>query len=136
MKRLILLLSLATAPIAAAQAETVTLQGNFLPAVLASSKPHRESLQELIHGQRGIPTWVRNMIRQPRYVALASEKVEIEGKPMQLFEACEPGRCEASRLHALYSEDGKRVTLRISDIKLGEKLFGQPSASELQALGR
>ncbi|CAH0339878.1 hypothetical protein RHI9324_01531 [Rhizobium sp. CECT 9324] len=118
-----------------AQAPDASLSGNFLPAVLAASEPHRESLQALIKGKPGTPFWLRNMVRQPRYVALASKKVDVAGKPMQLFEACEAKRCDDSRVRVLYSADGKRAVLRISDSKLGEKLFGEPSIGELRALG-
>lgn len=123
------------ATFAGAQTPNASLSGNFLPTVLAASEPHRESLQALIKGKPGIPFWLRNMIRQPRYVALASKKVDVAGKPMQLFEACEAKRCDDSRLRVLYSVDGKRAVLRISDTKLGEKLFGEPSIGELRALG-
>ncbi|WP_244618638.1 Ivy family c-type lysozyme inhibitor [Rhizobium sp. 18065] len=123
------------ATFANAQSPDPALAGNFLPSVLASSAPHRDSLVALIKGKQGLPSWVRNMVRQPRYVALASQQVEVAGKPMQVFEACEAKRCEESRIRVLYSADGKRTLLRVSDVKLGEKIFGQPSAGEMRALG-
>ncbi len=130
-----MLMAMLVATSAGAQAPDASLSGNFLPAVLAASEPHRESLQALIKGKPGIPFWLRNMVRQPRYVALASKKVDVAGKPMQLFEACEAKRCDDSRVRVLYSADGKRAVLRISDTKLGDKLFGEPSVGELRALG-
>jgi hypothetical protein len=117
------------------QSAEIALSGNFLPAVLQASVPHRDSLTGLIKGKPGLPSWVRNMIRQPRYVALASKQVEVAGRPMQVFEACEAKRCEESRIRVLYSADGRRAVLRLSDVKLGDKIFGQPSAGEMRALG-
>ncbi|MHA7970111.1 Ivy family c-type lysozyme inhibitor [Rhizobium sp. CAU 1783] len=122
-------------PLASRAAEP-TLSGNFLPALVAGSEPHRAALETLIKGRPGLPPWVRNMIRQPRYVALASTRVETGGVAMQLFTACEAGRCEESRISVLFSADGKRAVARIVDRKLGEKLLGDPSAEELGALLR
>ncbi|UJW76395.1 Ivy family c-type lysozyme inhibitor [Rhizobium sp. SL42] len=130
-----ILVAMFMATFANAQSPDPGLSGNFLPAVIASSAPHRESLVALIKGKQGLPSWVRNMVRQPRYVALASKQVEVAGKPMQVFEACEAKRCEESRIRVLYSADGKRAVLRASDVKLGEKIFGQPSSGEMRALG-
>lgn len=118
-------------------AETpLPLSGNYLPQVLETSKPHRASLESLIAGKPGLPYWVRSLFTQPRYVALASEKVEVAGVPMQRFYACEAKRCEASFLRILYSADGKRALLYISDDKLGLKIFGDPTPPELNFLAR
>lgn len=130
----ILLLATLTFPIPSIAAEP--LSGNFLADVIAISKPHRDSLAALLKGRRGLPSWVRNMVSQPRYVALASERFDIAGQAMQRFRACQPGRCEDSRIWVLYSADGKRVVARVADEELGETLFGDPSVEELQALQR
>ncbi|EKF57613.1 hypothetical protein QWE_20613 [Agrobacterium albertimagni AOL15] len=128
-------LSLSAAPICAQTAST-SLAGNYLPSVLAASPAHRDSLMEMIKGQPGLPFWVRALVRQPRYVALASEEVAVKDKRMQLFRACEPRTCETSWIRVLYSEDGKRALLYVSDAKLGIKIFGDPTPEELTFLVR
>jgi hypothetical protein len=121
---------------AEAQTASPSLAGNYLPSVLATSPAHRDSLMEMIKGQPGLPFWVRALVRQPRYVALASEEVAVKDKRMQLFRACEPRTCEASFIRVLYSEDGKRALLYVSDAKLGIKIFGDPAPEELAFLTR
>lgn len=119
-----------------AQTASPSLAGNYLPSVLAASPAHRDSLMEMIKGQPGLPFWVRALVRQPRYVALASEEVKVKDKRMQLFRACEPRTCESSWIRVLYSEDGKRALLYVSDAKLGIKIFGDPTPEELTFLAR
>lgn len=121
---------------AEAQTASPSLAGNYLPSVLATSPTHRDSLMEMIKGQPGLPFWVRALVRQPRYVALASEEVAVKDERMQLFRACEPRTCEASFIRVLYSEDGKRALLYVSDAKLGIKIFGDPTPEELAFLTR
>ena len=128
-------LTLSAVPLHAQTAST-SLAGNYLPNVLASSPTHRDSLMEMIKGQPGLPFWVRALVRQPRYVALASEEVSVKDKRMQLFRACEPRTCETSWIRVLYSEDGKRALLYVSDAKLGIKIFGDPTPEELAFLTR
>lgn len=106
------------------------LSGNFLPQVIASSPPHREALEKLLRGRRGLPPWIRAMVSRPKYIALASKSVTVDGKAMQLFSACEAGRCAESRLHALFSADGKRVTVYIHDARQGHLVFGDPTPAE------
>ncbi|THV16458.1 Ivy family c-type lysozyme inhibitor [Rhizobium rhizophilum] len=119
-----------------AQTASTSLAGNYLPSVLATSPAHRDSLMEMIKGKPGLPFWVRALVRQPRYVALASEEVAVKDRRMQLFRACEPRTCETSWIRVLYSEDGKRALLYISDAKLGIKIFGDPTPEELAFLTR
>ena len=119
-----------------AQTASTSLAGNYLPSVLATSPAHRDSLMEMIKGKPGLPFWVRALVRQPRYVALASEEVAVKDRRMQLFRACEPRTCETSWIRVLYSEDGKRALLYISDAKLGIKFFGDPTPEELTFLTR
>lgn len=119
-----------------AQTASPSLAGNYLPNVLATSPAHRDSLMEMIKGKPGLPFWVRALVRQPRYVALASEEVQVKDKRMQLFRACEPRTCESSWIRVLYSEDGKRALLYVSDAKLGIKIFGDPTPEELAFLTR
>ena len=138
MSRLIWLftmLCLSAAPVDA-QTASPSLAGNYLPSVLATSPAHRDSLMEMIKGKPGLPFWVRALVRQPRYVALASEEVQVKDKRMQLFKACEPRACEASWIRVLFSEDGKRALLYVSDAKLGIKIFGDPTPEELAFLTR
>ncbi|MBW8318618.1 MAG: hypothetical protein K0M47_04385, partial [Rhizobium sp.] len=111
-----------------------SLSGNFLPAIIAGSEPHRTALTGLIRGKPGLPAWVRNMISRDRYVALASRRVEIDGKQMQLFAACQPGNCAASAIRVLYSSSGKRAVMRIADVKLGTIVLGEPGPDELDVL--
>ncbi len=106
------------------------LSGNFLPQVIATSAPHREALEKLLRGRRGLPSWIRSMVVRPKYIALASTSVAVDGKEMQLFSACEAGRCAESRLQALYSADGKRVTVYIRDTRQGHLVFGDPTPAE------
>lgn len=139
MKKLILvfaaLLVVGSAPVHSQTAST-SLAGNYLPSVLATSPAHRDSLMEMLKGKPGLPFWVRALVRQPRYVALASEEVAVKDRRMQLFRACEPRTCETSWIRVLYSEDGKRALLYISDAKLGIKIFGDPTPEELAFLTR
>lgn len=121
---------------AIAQTASTSLAGNYLPNVLANSPAHRDSLMEMLKGKPGLPFWVRALVRQPRYVALASEEVAVKDRRMQLFRACEPRTCETSWIRVLYSEDGKRALLYISDAKLGIKIFGDPTPEELAFLTR
>ncbi|WP_246085024.1 Ivy family c-type lysozyme inhibitor [Rhizobium glycinendophyticum] len=111
-----------------------SLSGNFLPKVLETSAAHRESLLGMIKGKPGLPFWVRALVRQPQYVALASEEVAVSGERRQKFRACEAGHCEASWLVIVYSADGKHAVLKVSDAKLGVKFFGNPTPDELAAL--
>lgn len=129
-----LLIALLTFPIPATAAEP--LSGNFLAAVIATSEPHRDSLIALLKGRRGLPSWVRNMVSQPRYVALASQEVSVGDRPMQLFAACDPVDCPTSAIRLLFSADGAHVVARIVDGKAGTQLLGMPSAAELVALER
>ncbi len=122
--------------VAIAQTASTSLAGNYLPQVLATSPAHRDSLMEMIKGKPGLPFWVRALVRQPRYVALASEEVTVKDKRMQLFRACEPYKCEKSFIRVLFSEDGKRALLYISDATLGIKIFGDPTPEELTFLAR
>ncbi|MDH4439261.1 MAG: Ivy family c-type lysozyme inhibitor [Rhizobium sp.] len=119
---------------ASAQAPDTSLSGNFLPKVLETSAAHRDSVVALVKGKPGLPFWVRALVRQPRYVALASEEVEISGERRQRFRACEAQHCDASWLVAIFSADGKHAVLKVSDAKLGVKFFGNPTADELVAL--
>lgn len=128
-------LTLSAAPLHA-QIASPSLAGNYLPSVLATSPAHRDSLMEMIKGKPGLPFWVRALVRQPRYVALASEEVKVKDRRMQLFRACEPRTCETSWIRVLYSEDGKRALLYVSDAKLGIKIFGDPTPEELAFLTR
>ncbi|RCW21519.1 inhibitor of lysozyme (Ivy) [Ciceribacter lividus] len=107
-----------------------SLSGNFLPQVIAMSAPHREALETLLRGRRGLPYWIRSMVVRPKYIALASKSVAVDGKEMQLFSACEAGRCAESRLRALFSADGKRVTVYIHDARQGHLVFGDPTPAE------
>ncbi|MFN7125072.1 MAG: Ivy family c-type lysozyme inhibitor [Allorhizobium sp.] len=132
---LLTVLILSAAPLQAQTAST-SLAGNYLPSVLATSPAHRDSLMEMIKGKPGLPFWVRALVRQPRYVALASEEVAVKDRRMQLFRACEPRTCDTSWIRVLYSEDGKRALLCISDAKLGIKIFGDPTPEELAFLTR
>jgi hypothetical protein len=119
-----------------AQTASTSLAGNYLPSVLATSPAHRDSLMEMIKGKPGLPFWVRVLVRQPRYVALASEEVNFRDQRMQLFRACEPRTCETSWIRVLYSEDGKQALLYVFDAKLGIKIFGDPTPEELAFLTR
>lgn len=131
---LLLGLSLAFAGLSAAAAAETSLSGNFLPAIIATSEPHRKALVDLIRGKPGLPAWVRNMVSRDRYVALASRRVEVEGRAMQLFAACQAGNCAESAIRVLFSEDGKRAVMRVADLKLGTVVLGDPTPAEMGVL--
>lgn len=113
-----------------ARAEGDTLSGNYLFEVISRSEPHRETLAGLLHGQRGLPTWVRNMVSRGNYVASASQQVVIGDKPMELFSVCQPHNCMDSQVKALFSSDGKKAYLRVHDTKLGELFLGEPDEAQ------
>lgn len=131
---LLLGLSLTLSSLSVSTAAEPSLAGNFLPAIIATSEPHRAALVGLIRGKPGLPAWVRNMVSRDRYVALASRRVEVEGKSMQLFAACQAGNCAASAIRLLYSEDGKRAVMRVADLKLGTVVLGDPTPAEMGVL--
>jgi len=131
---MLLWIFLALLPPSGAGAAEPSLSGNFLPTIIATSEPHRESLVALIRGKPGLPPWVRNMVTRDRYVALASTRIEVDGQAMQLFQACQPGACAASALRILYSADGKRAVLRVADVRLGTLVFGAATPGELAVL--
>ncbi|MCO5731012.1 Ivy family c-type lysozyme inhibitor [Rhizobium sp. SSA_523] len=110
--------------------------GRFLQQVLKTSPTHEESLRALLHGARGLPSWVRNMLSNPRYVSGASQAVTVDGQAMELFSACLAGQCAASQLRLLFLSDGKALALRVADHSLGEVVLGQPSSAALAQLRR
>lgn len=131
---LLLGLSLVLSGLSAATADQPSLSGNFLPVVVAASEPHRTALVDLIRGKPGLPAWVRNMVSRDRYVALASSRVEVGGRAMQLFAACQAGNCAESAIRVLFSEDGKRAVMRVADLKLGTVVLGDPTPAEMGVL--
>lgn len=133
-KLLVLAVLLSSLNSAFAQAPDTSLSGNFLPKVLETSAAHRDSVVALVKGKPGVPFWVRALVRQPRYVALASEEVEVSGERRQKFRACEAQHCDASWLVVIFSADGKHAVLKVSDAELGVKFFGNPTPDELVAL--
>ncbi|MHB0953862.1 MAG: Ivy family c-type lysozyme inhibitor [Allorhizobium sp.] len=129
-----LLLAVFCSMSAPAWADENTLSGNFLFNVISSSEPHREAIRGLLRGRRGLPSWVRNMVTRGDYVAIASVEVSVDGKPMQLFSACEAGRCADSSIKVLFSADGKRAVLDVRDKKLGGTTLGEPTPAEASVL--
>lgn len=111
-----------------------SLSGNFLPQMIATSAPHRAALEKLVKGRRGLPYWVRGIVSRSNYIALGSQAVTVDGRPMQLFAACDAGNCPASAIRALFSADGRRALLLVRDAKLGETLLGEPTAAEAAVL--
>ncbi|HBF29703.1 Ivy family c-type lysozyme inhibitor [Rhizobium sp.] len=112
------------------------LSGQFLAQTVQTSKPHRDALSALVRGKQGVPPWVLNMVNKSDYVGLASVQMPVDGKPMQLFYACEAKRCNQSAIRVLFSAGGKHVVMRINDDRLGEKFLGTPSEAERAALDR
>lgn len=110
--------------------------GRFLHEVVASSKVHEQSLRHLLQGERGLPSWVRNMLSRPRYVSGASQAVTVDGMSMELFGACLAKQCPDSHLRVLFLPDGKVVALRVADKVLGEVVLGKPSTEALSQLRR
>jgi Inhibitor of vertebrate lysozyme (Ivy) len=126
----VLVLSSAGGPVFAAEAQS----GRFLQQVVGSSAKHEKNLQALLRGARSLPSWVRNMISNPRYVSGASRAVTVDGKPAELFGACLAGKCGQSRLRVLFSPEGDALSLRVEDAQLGEVLLGAPSEAALSQL--
>jgi hypothetical protein len=120
----------------AAPAFAQTLSGQFLAQTVQTSKPHKDALKALVYGRQGIPPWVLNIVNHNDYVGLASVEIPVDGKPMQLFYACEAKRCSQSAIRVLYSKDGKHVVMRVNDDRLGESFLGDPSDAEKTALAR
>ncbi|MGV2127646.1 Ivy family c-type lysozyme inhibitor [Agrobacterium vitis] len=135
MPRWILLLT-ALACFFAVPAAAENLSGNFLAQTVKTSKPHRDALTGLVRGRQGIPLWVLNMVRKDDYIGLASVEMPVDAKPMQLFYACQPKRCEQSAVRVLFSADGKHAVMRIQDQAEGEIFLGTPSEAEKTALAR
>lgn len=113
-----------------------SLSGQFLAQTVQTSKPHRDALTALVRGKQGVPPWVLNMVNKSDYVGLASVEMPVDGKPMQLFYACEPKRCNQSAIRVLFSGDGKHVVMRVNDERMGEVFLGKPSDAEKAALDR
>ncbi|WP_165214737.1 Ivy family c-type lysozyme inhibitor [Affinirhizobium pseudoryzae] len=110
--------------------------GRFLQEVISSSTAHEQSLRQLLQGERGLPSWVRNMLSRPRYVSGASQAVIVDGTAMELFAACLAKQCPDSHMRVLFLPDGKVVALRAADKILGEVVLGNPSAEALSQLRR
>lgn len=127
---LVLVFSCVGDPAFAAEAQS----GRFLQQVVGSSEKHEKNLQALLRGARSLPSWVRNMISNPRYVSGASRAVTVDGKPAELFGACLAGKCGQSRLRVLFSPEGDALSLRVEDAQLGEVLLGAPSQAALSQL--
>jgi hypothetical protein len=127
---LVLVFSCVGGPAFAAEAQS----GRFLQQVVGSSGKHEKNLQALLRGARSLPSWVRNMISNPRYVSGASRAVTVDGKPAELFGACLAGKCGQSRLRVLFSPEGDALSLRVEDAQLGEVLLGAPSEAALSQL--
>lgn len=120
----------------AAPAFAQSLSGQFLAQTLQTSTPHKEAVKKLVYGRQGIPPWVLNMVSRDDYVGLASVEMQVDGKPMQLFYACEAKRCNQSAIRVLFSKDGKHVVMRVNDDRLGETYLGDPTSAEKSALER
>ncbi|MBB4955550.1 hypothetical protein H4S14_003499 [Agrobacterium vitis] len=112
------------------------LSGQFLAQTVQISKPHQDALKALVRGRQGVPPWVLNIVARDDYIGLASVEMPVEGKPMQLFYACEAKRCGQSAIRVLFSADGKHVVMRVNDDRMGESFLGNPSDAEKAALAR
>ncbi|WP_137135458.1 Ivy family c-type lysozyme inhibitor [Rhizobium sp. FKY42] len=110
--------------------------GRFLHEVVASSQAHRESLQQMLRKTQRLPPWVRNMITNPLYVSGASTAVTIAEKPFELFGACLVRLCPQSHLRILFTPQGKIVSMRVVDEKMGEIIMGEPDADQLLQLSK
>lgn len=133
MRRLLLLLILCL-PAQAVGADVKS--GRFLQEVVGSSKKHEQSLRQLLQGERGLPSWVRNLMSNPRYVSGASQAVTVDGVAMELFGVCLAKHCDESRMRVLFQPDGTAVAVRVTDKSLGEVVLGKPSAEALSQLRR
>ena len=136
MKRFGLVLCLLVLAVSLLSAAEEAKSGRFLHEIVASSQPHRESLQQLLRKTQRLPPWVRNMITNPLYVSGASTAVTIAEKPFELFGACLVRLCPQSHLRILFTPQGKIVSMRVVDEKMGEILLGEPDADQLLQLSK
>ena len=136
MKRFGLVLCLLVLAVSQLSAAEEAKSGRFLHEIVASSQPHRESLQQLLRKTQRLPPWVRNMITNPLYVSGASTAVTIAEKPFELFGACLVRLCPKSHLRILFTPQGKIVSMRVVDEKMGEILLGEPDADQLLQLSK
>ncbi|KQZ63249.1 hypothetical protein ASD54_02440 [Rhizobium sp. Root149] len=136
MKRFSLVLCLLVLAVSQLSAAEEAKSGRFLHEIVASSQPHRESLQQLLRKTQRLPPWVRNMITNPLYVSGASTAVTIAEKPFELFGACLVRLCPQSHLRILFTPQGKIVSMRVVDEKMGEILLGEPDADQLLQLSK
>lgn len=136
MKRFGLVLCLLVLAVSQLSAAEEAKSGRFLHEIVASSQPHRESLQQLLRKTQRLPPWVRNMITNPLYVSGASTAVTIAEKPFELFGACLVRLCPQSHLRILFTPQGKIVSMRVVDEKMGEILLGEPDADQLLQLSK
>lgn len=136
MKRFCLVLCLLVLAVSQLSAAEEAKSGRFLHEVVASSQAHRESLQQLLRKTQRLPPWVRNMITNPLYVSGASTTVTIAEKPFELFGACLVRLCPKSHLRILFTPQGKIVSMRVVDEKMGEILLGEPDADQLLHLSK
>ena len=136
MKRFGLVLCLLVLAVSQLSAAEEAKSGRFLHEIVASSQPHRESLQQLLRKTQRLPPWVRNMITNPLYVSGASTAVTIAEKPFELFGACLVRLCPKSHLRILFTPQGKIVSLRVVDEKMGEIRLGEPDADQLLQLSK
>lgn len=110
--------------------------GRFLHEIIRTSQPHRDSLQQMLRKAQRLPPWVRNMITTPLYVSGASTAVTIADKPFELFGACLVKLCPQSHMRLLFTPQGKLVSMRVVDEKMGEILIGEPDADALAQLSK
>jgi hypothetical protein len=115
----------AAAPAVTAPAVTEP-SGRYLNALLSTSAPHRQTLEELLRGKQGLPYWVRNISRNQGFVSGLSRQVEIDGGHYEFFAVCAPRSCEVSTFRVLFTLDGKLAFARIGDPQTGEKFLGDP----------
>ncbi|WP_377295851.1 Ivy family c-type lysozyme inhibitor [Rhizobium sp. SGZ-381] len=123
-----------SAPAPTAASTQAVKSGRYLHEVIASSPAHEATLRQLLRPAPKLPSWVRNMVATTRYVSGASEAVEVDGQPFELFGACLPRQCAESRMRLVFSPDGRQAMALIADARDGEILLGSPPPAVLTLL--
>ena len=127
---LCLALTLSAATTQAAEAQS----GRFLGNVLYVTPAYQASLRAIIRLEPKLPVWVRNILPQQAFVSLASQKVEVDGQSLEVFDACRPADCPRSQLRLIFTPDGKTAWGLVRDAEFGEIPLGKPSPAMLEIL--
>lgn len=91
------------------------------------------TLRELLRDKPLTP-WLREYMRTRNGVDTPGKLISVGGKPYELYQVCQPHNCPGNFIYVLYDVGGERAValLTIEDRDL--RFFGNPNASEKDAL--